>query len=177
MTFEFIDNAEGQPILCTATIHIKNRSHPVVVTEYLTECKRDTDPWNRMPHRMIRHRALCQAARLAFGFSGVKDDDEAKDIAIDAVVTAAEPTTRMIAPASEAKQTAQAELEALVLGEGFDFTTLQQFGKESGNIEDATSVGSFAEIPTDTAKRLLKAKAGLLAALKKIKEASNEKSA
>jgi len=63
-------------IACTAVIHRKDRSKPVRVTEYLSECKRGTDPW-KMEHRMLRHKATIQGARVAFGFSGITDEDEA----------------------------------------------------------------------------------------------------
>jgi hypothetical protein len=33
-----------------------------------------------MPKRMLRHKALIQCARVAFGFSGIFDEDEARDI-------------------------------------------------------------------------------------------------
>jgi hypothetical protein len=33
-----------------------------------------------MPKRMLRHKALIQAARIAFGFSGIYDEDEATRI-------------------------------------------------------------------------------------------------
>jgi phage recombination protein Bet len=65
---------------CTATIYRKDRSHPVRVTEYLRECKRDTQPWKSHPKRMLRHKALIQCARLAFGFAGIYDQDEAERI-------------------------------------------------------------------------------------------------
>ena len=65
----------------TATIHIKDRSHPVVVTEYLSECSRPTDPWKKSPKRMLRHKATIQAIRVAFGIGGIQDEDEAKDTA------------------------------------------------------------------------------------------------
>jgi len=61
---------------CTAIIFRKDRSKPVRVTEYLAECKRATDPW-KMEHRMLRHKATIQCARVAFGFSGITDEDEA----------------------------------------------------------------------------------------------------
>ncbi len=72
----------GEPgqLECTCTIHVKGREHPVVVTEYLVECKRNTPPWNQMPRRMLRHRSFIQCARVAFGFGGIYDEDEAKDI-------------------------------------------------------------------------------------------------
>jgi len=77
---EFTDNADGAGKLesITCSIFRKDRSRPITVTEYLSECKRNTDPW-KMEHRMLRHKALMQCARYAFGFSGVTDEDEAKD--------------------------------------------------------------------------------------------------
>lgn len=66
------------PESCTATIYLKNRAHPVRVTEWLAECDRGTDPWKRWPRRMLRHKAMIQAARLAFGFSGIMEQDEAE---------------------------------------------------------------------------------------------------
>jgi len=60
----------------TCTIYRKDRSHPVSVTEYMTECRRDTDPWRTHPLRMLRHKAMIQCARLAFSFAGIYDPDE-----------------------------------------------------------------------------------------------------
>ncbi len=64
----------------TCTIYRKDRSHPTVVTEYLAECKMNTDPWKKYPKRMLRHKTLIQCARVAFGYSGIYDEDEAKRI-------------------------------------------------------------------------------------------------
>ena len=75
--FEFVEGKEGKPISCTAIIYLKGRGHHVKLTEYMDECYRNTEPWNAMPRRMIRHKALIQAARVAFGFSGIQDEDEA----------------------------------------------------------------------------------------------------
>lgn len=67
---------------CTCTIYRKDRSHPIKVTEYMAECKRaDTGPWKSHPRRMLRHKAMIQAARLAFGYTGIVDQDEAERIA------------------------------------------------------------------------------------------------
>jgi len=65
---------------CTCTIHRKDRSHPTAVTEYLEECKRQTDPWTTHPKRMLRHKAMIQCARLAFSFAGIYDPDEAERV-------------------------------------------------------------------------------------------------
>jgi hypothetical protein len=65
---------------CTCTIYRKDRNHPIVATEYLSECKRGTQPWQSHPKRMLRHKALIQCARLAFGYTGIYDEDEAERI-------------------------------------------------------------------------------------------------
>lgn len=78
--FEMEHGDGGELISCTCKMFRKDRSHPVTVTEYLSECKRGTDPW-KMQHRMLRHKAMIQAARYAFGFSGIYDEDEGEKIA------------------------------------------------------------------------------------------------
>lgn len=95
----------GKPYACTATIQRKDRPSPTVVTEYLAECKRNTDPWNQMPSRMLRHRAIIQCARVAFGFSGIQEEDEARD-AVQCEEAQARPaiptvTRRQVAPAPQ----------------------------------------------------------------------------
>lgn len=59
-----------------ATVYRKDRAHPLAVVEYLSECWMDTDPWRKSPTRMLRHRATIQALRIAFGFSGIADEDD-----------------------------------------------------------------------------------------------------
>lgn len=71
------EDKDGKPWSVTATIHVKDRAHPVEVTEYFSECSRNTEPWKVNPRRMLRHKALIQCARVAFGFSGIADDEEA----------------------------------------------------------------------------------------------------
>jgi phage recombination protein Bet len=70
---------DGKPIFTTCTIRRKDRSEPTTVAEHFAECKRNTEPWNQMPNRMLRHKAVIQCARYAFGFSGIQDEDEALD--------------------------------------------------------------------------------------------------
>lgn len=79
MEFEMNANEKGDLESCTCTIFRKDRSRPIIVTEYLSECRRPTEPW-KMEHRMLRHKSLMQCARYAFGFSGVTDEDEAEDM-------------------------------------------------------------------------------------------------
>jgi phage recombination protein Bet len=74
---EFTDIFDGDKLTSVeCKIFRKDRSHPICVTEYLRECKKNTDPWNTWPCRMLRHKALIQCARYAFGFSGIYDPDE-----------------------------------------------------------------------------------------------------
>lgn len=66
---------------CTCIIFRKDRGHPIKVTEYMAECKRaNVGPWSSHPKRMLRHKAMIQCARLAFGFGGIYDQDEAERI-------------------------------------------------------------------------------------------------
>lgn len=66
---------------CTCTIYRKDRSHPIKVTEWLSECRRpNVGPWQSHPKRMLRHKAMIQCARLAFGYVGIYDQDEAERI-------------------------------------------------------------------------------------------------
>lgn len=73
---EFLQDEES----CTCIIYRKDRGHPIKVTEYMSECKRGAVPWQSHPKRMLRHKAMIQCARLAFGFGGIYDQDEAERI-------------------------------------------------------------------------------------------------
>ena len=65
---------------CTCIIVRKDRNRPIKVTEWMAECKRGTGPWQSHPKRMLRHKAMIQCARLAFGYGGIYDQDEAERI-------------------------------------------------------------------------------------------------
>lgn len=80
LEFSFAQDDKGKLFSCTCRIHRKDRTHPIEVTEFLSECYRNTEPW-KMESRMLRHKALIQCARVAFGFSGIHDEDEAQVIA------------------------------------------------------------------------------------------------
>ncbi len=79
---EFDDtSADGGTLSAvTCRIYRKDRSRPVSVTEYMAECAGTSEPWKRWPARMLRHKATIQAARYAFGLSGIVDPDEAERI-------------------------------------------------------------------------------------------------
>lgn len=86
---DFEQDAES----CTCIIYRKDRSHPVKVTEWMAECKRSTQPWQSHPKRMLRHKAMIQCARLAFGFTGIYEQDEAERIAESQAVKSVNPDT------------------------------------------------------------------------------------
>lgn len=76
MEFKDALNDKGDLLSVTCRIYRKDRQHPVEVTEYMSECRRDTDVWRKWPARMLRHKAAIQTARYAFGFAGIMEPDE-----------------------------------------------------------------------------------------------------
>lgn len=74
---DFEDVREGEDLIAiTCRMHRKDRSRSIEATEYMAECRRSTDVWKTWPRRMLRHKAMIQCARYAFGFSGIVDPDE-----------------------------------------------------------------------------------------------------
>lgn len=74
---EFVDERDdGELVAITCRMFRKDRAHPIAATEYMKECVRATDVWRTWPRRMLRHKAMIQCARYAFGFSGIIDPDE-----------------------------------------------------------------------------------------------------
>lgn len=86
---EIVTPKDGKPcptwIECT--MHRKDRNHPTVIREYLDEVYREPfvtrsgatvmGPWQSHTKRFLRHKTVIQAARLAFAFVGIYDEDEA----------------------------------------------------------------------------------------------------
>lgn len=85
---------DGCDIVCPTwiecKIYRKDCMKPFTLREYFQEVYRRPfksrtgsvikGPWQSHPRRMLRHKAFIQCARLAFGFSGVYDPDEAERI-------------------------------------------------------------------------------------------------
>lgn len=57
------------PAWIECTIYRHDRILPIVVREYMDEVKTEHSSWLQMPRRMLRHRAIQQCARLAFGIT------------------------------------------------------------------------------------------------------------
>lgn len=77
-------------------IYRKDRTRPHVVREYFDEVYRSpttfSSPWQSHTKRMHRHKAFIQCCRIAFGFAGLYDQDEAERI-IEGQTQRLEPET------------------------------------------------------------------------------------
>jgi hypothetical protein len=60
---------EGVPLWMGCAIYRTDRVKPIEVKEYFNEMKTEHAAWQQMPRRMLRHRAMQQCARLAFGIT------------------------------------------------------------------------------------------------------------
>lgn len=98
MDFNFSDEMvlmdganSAAPAWTECVIHRKDRAHPTVIREYLDEVYKApfkpkdggytiAGPWQTHPKRFSRHKAMIQCSRMAFGFGGIYDDDEAARI-------------------------------------------------------------------------------------------------
>ena len=58
---------EGVPEWMECSIYRRDRIMPITVREYFVEVRNSHDMWQKMPRRMLRHRALQQCVRLAIG--------------------------------------------------------------------------------------------------------------
>ncbi len=76
--FNDIVDEKGNLYAIESVIYRRDRSRPIKVTEYMDECKGSGPAWQKTPKRMLRHRALIQGGRVAFGFSGIYVEDEAQ---------------------------------------------------------------------------------------------------
>jgi phage recombination protein Bet len=107
---EFVDRHDdkGGIVAITARVYRKDRSRPTETTEYLEECKRPTEPWTKWPSRMLRHKAMIQALRIAFGFSGIAElDDVEREFdgpTIEGRATARATFAQVVAETSDAAQ-------------------------------------------------------------------------
>lgn len=122
---EVVTPTKGKPcpVYIDCMIYRKDRTRPTVVREYLDEVYKEqqfASPWQTHTKRFLRHKALIQCARVAFGFSGIYDQDE-----IDS-----EPVEKIINPtlSDYANQPKKADikdvLESIKTMAVADFTTI-----------------------------------------------------
>jgi hypothetical protein len=66
LTFKQSDTLiDGVPEWMECSIYRKDRALPITVREHYIEVRGETTIWQKMPRRMLRHRALQQCVRLA----------------------------------------------------------------------------------------------------------------
>jgi phage recombination protein Bet len=117
MEFRFSENMVSMPGALSPApewteclIYRKDRAHPTVIREYLDEVYRApfkpkdggyvvNGPWQTHPKRFLRHKTMIQCSRMAFGFGGIYDADEADRI-IESAPKVIDPSTGEIKPAS-----------------------------------------------------------------------------
>jgi len=86
-----MSGAQPCPDKMECHIYRKDRSRPVIIPEWLDEVYvpqrgKFHGPWQTHTKRMLRHKALIQCARVAVGFTGIYDADEASRILAGDVV-------------------------------------------------------------------------------------------
>ena len=164
------DAETNKPLACTCTMWVKGRREPVEVTEFLDECSRATEPWTKMPRRMLRHKAFIQAARLAFGLSGLVDEDEAPDVQVmrsrPIRADVDEPKALVAPPLESEKELADAGLapvaerqitpqdKLMIYLQDFDIT-IDGFAKwavNAGHLEQ--SPATWYDVPAELATKL-----------------------
>lgn len=117
---------------------------------------------------------------------GIYDEEEAKDQAANgAIIPTGQSIEVQVAPPPAQTETVRAEptaepksrslqdeLASLVIDAGFTFDEFKAWAVESGNVDNIDSLASFDDIPKDTAKRLLRARVGLLDGIKRVTTAN-----
>lgn len=167
---EFVErhDEKGDLFSVTCSLWRKDRNKPIIVTEYLSECYRNTEPW-KMKHRMLRHKTLIQCARYAFGFAGIYDPDEGERIVSNQGHHASHPTPPVPPPLTIAPDSAiRKQLEASVAQieaekGGFDFEAYRAALQNIQSNNDADDVwrqfvenaNRITEEETEEAQRIL----------------------
>ena len=97
------------PAWIECAMYRKDRTRPVIIREYLDEAYREPfkgkfgpviGPWQTHPKRFLRHKAMIQCARMAFGYGGIYDQDEAERITERDMGAAEVVSSRPAAPAA-----------------------------------------------------------------------------
>jgi hypothetical protein len=99
--FDVPKDDPGHDPYIEVTITRSDRDDPTVIREYMAECWRDTGPWNSHPRRMLRWKAIIQCGRVAFGFGGIYDPDEAERIR-DSLAIEGQVVERTMKPLTQA---------------------------------------------------------------------------
>lgn len=179
-----LPDAKRCPEWMEVVIYRKDRSHPIVVREYLDEVyrpratypdgnKKKEGPWQTHTKRFLRHKVLIQGARIAYGFGGIYDEDEAIRITereINPMPEPSAPSSRsatarlasavgadkvsetVIEPTQPPKITLQAAVAALG-----DYNSEETIGLYADDLPDA--IRASDEFSKGVAKRMAEIKA------------------
>jgi phage recombination protein Bet len=113
-----LNGSKPCPTSIECVIYRKDRTHPVRIREFLDETYREpfsgngsngkpyviSGPWQSHTKRMLRHKSLIQCSRIAFGFVGIFDQDEAERIIEGQAVIITDPSSSLLEPSLEAKR-------------------------------------------------------------------------
>lgn len=157
--------AKTCPEWMEVVMHRDDRAHPVVVREYLDEVYRpafkkqgsnyvNKGPWQTHTKRMLRHKVMIQGARIAFGFAGIYDEDEAYRI----IEANEEPVN--ITPQEQPQQSHSSKAEEMASRIG-----QKQPKNDAGEVLEAETVDTSAK-----AKMVLKGKITKCKALNDLKD-------
>ena len=115
-----LNGSKPCPTSIECVIYRKDRTHPVRIREFLDETYREpfsgngskgpyviSGPWQSHTKRMLRHKSLIQCSRIAFGFVGIYDQDEAERIIEGQAVVISDPISSLLEPSLEAKRMAE----------------------------------------------------------------------
>lgn len=150
--FEDVADDAGEIYAIEATIYRLDNRRPTKIMEYLDECKRNTDPWNKSPLRMLRHRALMQCARVAFGFSGIGVMDEG-DV-IDMAIPTIEEEPKVLPTRSELAQELDDDIPNFEQRAASTAAEEEQADPETGEIIDQQDTRGMTEVDEETARAL-----------------------
>lgn len=140
--FEYINDEHGKTEAIEAVIYRKDKTRPTKVIEYMDECKRNTEPWNKSPRRMLRHRALIQGARVAFGFASIASEGDETEGQFTLVPE--------VAPSLPSRETLSDHLDDRI--PDFDGGDDQQVDPDTGEVQ--TDSRGMTEIDEETGRQL-----------------------
>ncbi|QZP06837.1 recombinase RecT [Caenibius sp. WL] len=160
--FEYTNDEDGNTEAIESIIYRKDRAHPIKTIEYMDECERNTDPWKKSPRRMLRHRALMQGARIAFGFSGIAAEGDEEELGQVIDITPQQPKSLPTQAQLAAEQGDQAARVDETTGEVFetDERGMSQVDEETARALDAGEQQTYHPDATYTGAKPANAEAG-----------------
>jgi len=170
---EFITMPGGKPCpeWCEVVIYRKDREKPTIVREFLDETyqeprgeKKIPGPWQSHTKRLLRHKVLIQGARIAFGFAGIFDEDEAERIVernMGAAEPVAQPTSRVAMPQARPKQVANQPADVIeqpVQRTRQPVAQRQQATEDARDVVSTDTAPAEADLATDGEKQYVRTK-------------------